>query len=154
MSCESNIRDVFHEAGRRVTTSRVHVASVLWHAGGHRSAEEIHALVHGEDPGSAVSLSTVYRTLDMLSRMRLVSEVDEGGGRAAYQWLNAAKAHHHLLCSRCAAEGALSGELFERLEAAIRDETGFEPFLDHFVVAGLCRDCAARGDERAGGARE
>jgi Fur family ferric uptake transcriptional regulator len=154
MSCQSNIRDVFHEAGRRVTTSRLHVAAVLRHAGGHRTAEQIHALVHGDDPGSAISLSTVYRTLDTLARMRLVSEVDEGGGRAAYQWLDATKPHHHLLCNRCAAEGALSGELFERLETAIRDETGFEPFLDHFVIAGLCRDCAAYGDEHAGVAAE
>ena len=152
MSCEASTRDVFHEAGRRVTTSRLHVASVLRHAGGHRTADEIHALVHGDDPGSTISLSTVYRTLDTLARMRLVSEVDEGGGRAAYQWLDALKAHHHLLCNRCGARGALSGELFERLEAAIREQTGFEPFLDHFVIAGLCRNCASRADEPAGGA--
>ena len=152
MSCEASTREVFHDAGRRITTSRVNVASALRHARGHRTAEEIHALVQGGDPGFTISLSTVYRTLDTLARMRLVSEVDEGGGRAGYQWLEAAKAHHHLLCNRCEAERSLSDELFERLETAIREQTGFEPFLDHIVMSGLCRECASRGGESVAGA--
>ena len=158
MSCETQTRQVLSDSGRRVTTPRLRIASVLRHAGGHRTADEIHALVRGDDPDTAISLSTVYRTLDTLQEMRLVSSVDEGVGRAAYQWLDSAQPHHHLVCKGCGAEAALDGEIFDRLSAAVREETGFEPFLDHFVISGLCRDCAetpspvesARGLEAAG----
>ena len=150
MSCEPDTRQMLRETGRRVTTPRLRVASVLRHAEGHRTAEQIYELIHGNDPGAAISLSTVYRTLDTLREMRLVTAVDEGGGRAAYQWLNAEQPHHHLACRRCGAGSVLDGDLFERLSGTIREETGFEPFLDHFVIAGLCRDCASRSDAPAG----
>ncbi len=142
MSCETQTRQILRDTGRRVTTPRLRIASMLRHAGGHRTADEIHALVRGDDPDSAISLSTVYRTLDTLQEMRLVSSVDEGVGRAAYQWLDSAESHHHLVCRGCGAEAALDGEIFDRLSAAVRKATGFEPFLDHFVISGLCRDCA------------
>ena len=148
MSCELQTRRVLRETGRRVTSPRLRVASVLRHAGGHRTAEQIHEQVQRGDPDSTISLSTVYRTLDTLEQMRLVSAIDERAGRAAYQWLDAEQPHHHLVCNSCGAEGALGGELFERLSAAIREQTGFEPFLDHFAISGLCRDCArAAADE-------
>ncbi len=142
MSCESQTRQILRDTGRRVTTPRLRIASLLRHARGHRTADEIHALVRGDDPDTAISLSTVYRTLDTLQEMRLVSAVDEGVGRAAYQWLDSAEPHHHLVCKGCGAEAALDGEMFDRLSAAVREATGFEPFLDHFVISGLCRDCA------------
>lgn len=150
MSCHADTRAVLRRAGRRATTPRVQVACALRHAGGHRSAAAIHARVREEHGGDAPALSTVYRTLDALREMRLVSEVDDGSG-AAYQWLNADERHHHLVCGRCGAGHDLDGALFERLRAAIHDETGFEAFLDHFVIAGLCRACAQAAP--AGGAR-
>ena len=153
MSCEPQTRQVLRDTGRRVTTPRLRIASVLRHARGHRTADEIHALVRGDDPDTAISLSTVYRTLDTLQEMRLVSSVDEGVGRAAYQWLDSAEPHHHLVCKGCGAEAALDGEIFDRLSATVREETGFEPFLDHFVISGLCRDCAGTASP-VEGARE
>ena len=80
MSCESDIRNVLRDTGRRVTTPRLRIASVLRHAGGHRTAQQIHEAVTGDDAASVISLSTVYRTLETLRAMRLVAEVDEGGG--------------------------------------------------------------------------
>ena len=152
MSCESDIRNVLRDTGRRVTTPRLRIASVLRHAGGHRTAQQIHEAVTGDDAASVISLSTVYRTLETLRAMRLVAEVDEGGGRAAYQWLDAEEPHHHLVCTGCGAEHALGGELFQRLNAAIRDQTGFETFLDHFRLSGLCAGCAAGRRASVGGA--
>ena len=152
MSCESDTRNALRDTGRRVTTPRLRIAAVLRHAGGHRTAEQIHAAVAGEDAASAISLSTVYRTLDTLREMRLVAEVDEGGGCAAYQWLDTEEPHHHLVCTGCGAERALGGGPFQRLNAAIREQTGFEPFLDHFLISGLCAGCAAERGSPAGGA--
>ena len=156
MSCETETAQVLREAGQKTTPQRLMILSALRHADGHLTANDIFEQVRMEYP--YVDISTVYRTLDTLQEMRLVSSVDEGVGRAAYQWLDSAQPHHHLVCKGCGAEAALDGEIFDRLSAAVREETGFEPFLDHFVISGLCRDCAetpspvesARGLEAAG----
>lgn len=141
MSCHADTRAALRRSGRRATTPRVQVACALRHAGGHRSAAAIHSLVREEHAGSAPALSTVYRALDALREMRLVSEVDDGGG-AAYQWLADGQGHHHLVCARCGRGNDVGDALFDRLRAAIREETGFEAFLDHFVISGLCPACA------------
>ncbi len=146
MSCEPELTRAIREGGRRCTPQRLRVATALRHVGGHRTAEEIRALVTAEAPRAPLPLSTVYRALDMLKALRLVSEV-EAGGRAAFEWVDGERPHHHLVCQRCGAEQRLDPVLLDRLGASIRGATGFEAHLDHLAVAGLCAQCrAARGD--------
>ncbi len=127
------------------------MASALRHAGGHCSAAEIYDHLLASDRETAISLATVYRTLETLKSLRVVSEVHDGSGAASYQWLDEGEAHHHLLCMDCGSRSDLDGALFDRVRGAIRQETGFEPFIDHLTIRGLCRDCVERG-EQAGGA--
>ncbi len=136
MSCEQDTRNTLHQRGRRVTSPRMRIASVLRHGEGHRSAEEIHREVDPE----GIALSTVYRTLDTLTELRLVSAVDEGGS-AGYQWLDGEEHHHHLRCHRCGAESALEGVSLELLSREIAAATGFEAYLDHLSIPGLCAAC-------------
>jgi Fur family ferric uptake transcriptional regulator len=140
MSCESETELAIREGGRRLTGQRLRVAVALRHAGGHRSAEEVRDLVaHGRR--SDLPLSTVYRALDALKALRLVSEV-AGESHAEYEWVDAARPHHHLVCERCGAEQPLDPALIDSLHERIRSVTGFSAHLDHVALPGLCRDCA------------
>ena len=148
MSCEPDLERAIRAGGRRFSPQRLRVATALRHAGGHRTAEEIHALVAsstvaGADAGPALPLSTVYRALDTLKTLRLVSEVD-AGGRAAFEWVDSERPHHHLVCQQCGVEQRLDTALLDRLSASIREATGFEAHLDHLAVAGLCGQCLAK----------
>ena len=52
----------------------------------------------------AVGLTTVYRTLDLLVQMGLVSKFNFGEGRARYELSQGPKGvrhHHHLICTGC-----------------------------------------------------
>lgn len=150
MSCEPELARAIREGGRRFTPQRLRVATALRHAGGHRTAEEIRALVTAADPRAPLPLSTVYRALGTLKALRLVSEV-EGGGRAAFEWVDGERPHHHLVCQGCGAEERLDSALLDRLGASIRDATGFEAHLDHLAVAGLCAECGAARRRRGPG---
>ncbi len=142
MSCEQETALALHAAGRRSTTPRIKVASALQHAGGHLTAEEIHALIQETDHQAAIALSTVYRTLETLKEIRLVAEAD-GGPRATYEWVDREHPHSHLMCRACGREAMLPPQFVAEFASRIEATAGFEVHLDHFVVPGLCADCRA-----------
>ena len=85
----------FAEQGYRLTPQRMMVLSAIENSTNHISAEEIYARVAAEYPH--VNISTVYRTLELLKRLGLVTETDLGGGRVRYHPAERGH-HHHLIC--------------------------------------------------------
>ncbi len=142
MSCEGEIRSAIRSAGRRYTAQRGRVLSVLRHAGGHRSAEQVFDAVQGDDPHSSVALSTIYRTLASLEEMRLVASMRAAGGETVYEAVAGEDRHHHLICTRCGVTVETDLASLERLEQEIRERTGFEPQIRHLGIPGLCATCS------------
>jgi Fur family ferric uptake transcriptional regulator len=116
------------------------ILSVLRHAGQHLSANEILDVVKQTYP--FVDVSTVYRTLSVFKRMRLVAETDLGTGDYSYEWLESRR-HHHLICRSCDTVVAVEHSPVEALGQALLAEHGFHSDLDHFAIFGLCRNCYA-----------
>ncbi|WP_322817418.1 Fur family transcriptional regulator [Tepidiforma sp.] len=145
MSCENDIAERLRRAGFRLTPQRLLIVRALRHGGRHMSAGEIAEEVHKVHP--YVDLSTVYRTLDVLKRTRLVTSTDMGSGDVLFEWA-AEEPHHHLICSVCGHVVEIGPEYFRPLEERLRTELGFEPDMHHFAVFGLCRECRdSAGDE-------
>ncbi|MFM9108561.1 MAG: transcriptional repressor, partial [Chloroflexota bacterium] len=84
-----------------------------------------------------VNRSTVYRTLEMLRDMGLVSETDLGGGVRQYERIEGR--HHHLICQGCGGQLELDDALVAPLRQAISRQYGFAAGIDHLAVFGLCR---------------
>ena len=84
------------ELGYRMTPQRLMIVSAIENSDQHISAEEIYVQVVAKYPH--VNMSTVYRTLEMLKRLGLVTETDMGEGRVRYH--PAEKGHHHHLVCR------------------------------------------------------
>lgn len=125
--------------GGRVTTARRAVLSVLLVEGRpHASAEEVAAAVHARHPD--VHLSTVYRTLDALERLGVVTHVHLGHGRAIYHLTD--ELHHHAACEACGDVIQLPATIFTGVQANLRDRYGFELDAHHFALVGRCRACA------------
>ncbi|MDD4859400.1 MAG: Fur family transcriptional regulator, partial [Dehalococcoidales bacterium] len=70
------------EKGYRLTPQRMMVLEAIEDNPNHVSAEEIHAQVAAKYPN--VNISTIYRTLELLKKLGLVTETDLGGGRVRY----------------------------------------------------------------------
>ena len=76
MSCEQEFFKQLHQRGFRLTPQRELVLKVLHEIDRAASADEIYTQVSARN--SAVELSTVYRTLDLLTSFNLVTVIDAG----------------------------------------------------------------------------
>ena len=144
MSCETETAQVLREAGQKTTPQRLMILSALRHADGHLTANDIFEQVRMEYP--YVDISTVYRTLSVLTELRLVSDTDMGTGDTTYEWVREQRRHHHLICRGCDNVVSLDHQYLEDLGAEIFAESGFKPDIDHFAIFGLCASCQRRAE--------
>jgi Fur family transcriptional regulator, ferric uptake regulator len=92
--------------------------------------------------GRRVGRASVYRVLDELESLGLVSRVDIGDGVARYEpQRHAAEHHHHLVCDGC---GRLTPFQDDALEQAIRrlaDRVSFDVSDHDVTLHGCCERC-------------
>lgn len=138
MSCEEDTADLLRRAGHKMTPQRLMIVRALRHAEGHLSATQIVDQVRGDYP--FVDVSTVYRTLDVLKRMRLATSTDMGSGDVLFEWVPE-QPHHHLICTSCGYVSEIEHRYLLGLEESVRDDFGFSPDMHHFAIFGLCRGC-------------
>lgn len=141
MSCEQESATVLRRVEMKLTPQRLMVLTALRHASGHLSAADVFEQVRTAYP--YVDISTVYRTLNALKQMRLVTETDMGAGDLAYEW--ARERHHHLICSGCDSVTELDHLYLQRLGADLLATHGFAADLDHFAIFGRCAACRVDG---------
>jgi Fur family ferric uptake transcriptional regulator len=124
--------------GLRMTRQRILILQALCDLEGHASAEQVYERValHRRD----VDLSTVYRTLEKLRNLRILSQADLGRGCAEYEIVTE-RPHHHLVCQGCGRMIDLDHAYLAPVAEAIHQGFGFDPVFDHLAIFGLCRGC-------------
>jgi Fur family transcriptional regulator, ferric uptake regulator len=129
--------DALRASGYRVTPQRqlvLEAVSRLQHA----TPEEIFAEVRQTARG--VNVSTVYRTLELLEQLDLVSHTHLGHGAPRYHM--AAEAEHvHLVCQQCERVTEVDKSAVRPLVVALEQGQGFQTDVGHLTVYGLCADC-------------
>ena len=138
MKQQESIANRLSELGYRLTPQRVMVLSAIEDSDDHISAEEIYAQIVAKYP--QVNISTVYRTLELLKRLGLVTETDLGGGRVRYHSVEKGH-HHHLVCQECGAIIDLDESVLASVKDTLRREYKFIADLRHLAVFGHCVNC-------------
>jgi Fur family ferric uptake transcriptional regulator len=138
MSGHFSLIENLRQQGYRLTPQREMVLEAIHESQGHVSAEEIYAKVQARNP--CVSISTVYRTLELLKQLHIVCEIDLGGGYVCYE-LADERRHHHLVCQQCGEVLELDDEMLTPLKDTLWQEYGFEADLEHLAIFGCCRHC-------------
>lgn len=134
-----------HAAGLAITPQRLAIFRALASSDAHPSAEELHAAVRREMP--ALSLATVYKTLDTLAAIGAVRPVSRLGARG--RWDANLAPHHHLLCTAC---GRVTDVVEPRLDAAgrpakaVATRHGFAADGHAVEIFGRCARCRRRMD--------
>jgi Fe2+ or Zn2+ uptake regulation protein len=123
----------------RLTKQRAAVLRALGD-GKHLSAETILERVRAEMP--AVSLGTIYRTLDILREIGLVQIFSFAGSAARYE--AALEKHHHVLCSNCKELINVRADGLTELAHEIANREGYADIDFSLTIVGRCSDCAAR----------
>jgi Fur family ferric uptake transcriptional regulator len=134
MSCKQTLQ----ERGYRLTPQRIMVLDALHSVDRHISAEEIFAKVKAKYPYA--NISTVYRTLELLKELGLVTEIDLDDGRIRYHLAEKGH-HHHLVCSKCGSIIDLPESALLQLTRALASDYQFQADLRHLAIFGLCAKC-------------
>ncbi|MBV9102646.1 MAG: transcriptional repressor [Candidatus Eremiobacteraeota bacterium] len=121
----------------RLTKQRAAVLRAL-SGGGHLSAEGILHRVREEIP--AVSLGTIYRTLEILRAIGLVQAFTHGGDAARYE--AALDKHHHLLCSQCRHVLNVHAPELARIVYEVASAENFDQVDYSLTIVGRCARCA------------
>lgn len=144
MTSAAGLPDELRARGYRATPQRQLVLEAV-QALGHSTPEEIAAYVQRGLP--SVNLSTVYRALDLLEELGLVTHTHLGHGAPTYHPADASD-HLHLVCRACGAVEQVDNSYVEPMAGSLRRSHGFVVDVAHVAVHGRCAACVA--DEESG----
>ncbi|CAM3186670.1 Fur family transcriptional regulator [Saccharomonospora xinjiangensis] len=135
------VLDQLRSQGQRITGARRAVVETLAHIGGHPSAEELLHRVRQRYP--TVHRATVYRTLDTLSELGVVTHVHLGDGASTYHLAlgPAHPGHLHAKCRECGRIVDLPGDLLGPVADRLAREREFELDPAHVALSGRCGGC-------------
>lgn len=103
------------------------------------SAVEIqHAL---RDGGRGAARASVYRILEELERLRLVTRIDVGQGLARFEAAREDGHHHHMVCDGCGEVTPFEDDELERSIHRLTDRVAFVVRDHEVVLHGACADC-------------
>lgn len=125
-------------SGPRATRQRSAVAAALDDVEDFRSAQDLYGMLR--QSGHAVGLSTVYRTLQILSEAGEVDVLRTADGEAVYRRCSQGH-HHHLVCRQCARAIEVEGPTVEHWAAAVAGQHGFADIAHTLEIFGTCADC-------------
>ena len=103
----------------------------------HPSADDVAGRIAVVAP--EVHLSTVYRTLNTLTELGVVTHVHLDHGRSVYHFVHQDEAH--LVCRVCGAVEHLEHDVFGAAQDAIEQATGFRVEQGHFAWSARCPAC-------------
>ncbi|MBK9216175.1 MAG: transcriptional repressor [Chloracidobacterium sp.] len=131
--------------GLRRTNQRDLILETFLSTEGHLTSEDLYGLVHKQD--DSIGLTTIYRTLKVLTEAGLASEVRFGDGKTYYEHLYDHEHHDHMICTACGRVIEFFSPDIESLQDEMADKFGFRPTHHSLRMWGLCSDCHERADE-------
>lgn len=128
--------------GYKLTPQRRAVLDIIIkNEGKHLTVEELYDLVKVECP--EIGLATVYRTIQLLEEIGVVSKLDLNDGCSRYELVHGSEIHqhHHLICTNCGKVMEVQGDLLDSLEEKIENQYDFLVKNHSVKFYGLCSDC-------------
>lgn len=104
------------------------------------SLKDIHDYIDEQMPG--VDRSSIYRNLETFQKLDIIQELNLPGVGKRYQYVLDKKVHHYFICKACGKANRGSEELFEKIDAALKDIHGFSKANLSVVFYGYCAKCS------------
>ena len=131
--------DHIQAAGLRKTGQRDLILEIFLSTEEHLTSEDLHSLVHKKDP--TVGLTTVYRTLKLLTEAGLAREVRFGDNKTYYEHHYNHEHHDHMICTECGKVIEFFSPDIEDLQDQMASNFGFKPTHHSLRMWGVCSDC-------------
>jgi Fur family ferric uptake transcriptional regulator len=121
----------------RITPQRRVILEELKMADCHVTADEVYKMVRARLP--RISLGTVYRNLEILSRLGMIQKLEIGGMQKRFD--GNTRDHYHLRCLRCGRIEDAPMEPQTVLEASVEALTDYKILGHRLEFIGLCFTC-------------
>lgn len=126
-----------------MTAQRRALVEAIQDAREHLDAGSLLELARKREPN--IDRATVYRTLELLKKFRLIDELDlmHLDGEKHFYEVKTRRDHVHLACFGCGKIEEFSTPIYDRLKSEISKQTGFSIRVTRLEAGGYCRACAA-----------
>ncbi len=124
--------------GFKITKQREEILEIFMKHGGHPSAEEIYDTLKKRK--SKMGLATVYRTLNMLKSIGVISERKWGDNKLRFEITS--EHHDHLICIKCGKIIEFVDDTIEARQQEIAKRFGFKITGHRHELIGTCKDCS------------
>jgi Fur family ferric uptake transcriptional regulator len=128
------------DAGYRRGGARAALIELLGEQRCALSAAEIEdALKHRE--GRGVARASIYRILEELEALRMITRVEVGQGLARFEAAREEGHHHHMVCDACGRVIPFEDPDLERSIERLAERVTFTVAEHDVVLHGACADC-------------
>jgi Fur family transcriptional regulator, ferric uptake regulator len=129
--------------GYRLSGPRSAVVETLADLGCSVTAKEIADRLH--DQGQDVGVASIYRTLELLDKLRLTRRVDAAEGVARYEPMGpSGEHHHHIVCDRCGEVSTFEDSDLERAIERLARRVDYAIEGHDVTLRGECPTCRVR----------
>ena len=118
------LKEVLKKEGLRFTKQRMAVWDEIKDSNEHHDADKIYENIKSKNLN--VSRATVYRTLDILAKNKLIRKLDVGDGRIRYEAKISKDHHDHMICLETGKIIEFYNEEIERLQDTIAKKHGYK----------------------------
>ena len=127
------------DEGFRVTPQRVAIVDYLLKTEDHPSAELIHKVIRKKYP--MVSLSTIYKTLELLKEKKFVNEIEvEGEARFDAH----TDEHINLVCMNCGKIDDIGDDSLMEIQTKAARKSKYLIVKGSFELFGYCSNCKSK----------
>jgi Fur family ferric uptake transcriptional regulator len=138
---ESSLAELLRSRGLRLTAQRQLILEAVLNLG-HATPEQVHNAVR--EVAAGVNITTIYRTLELLERLGLVTHTHLSHGSPTYHAAGE-DLHIHLVCRQCGAVDEIEPELLRPLADQLAADRGFAVDIGHVALFGVCAECGNGG---------
>ena len=127
----------------RMTRQRRIIIEELRNVSSHPTADEVYRRVRNRLP--RISLGTIYRNLETLSKSGIVQKLELGGAQKRFDVHS--DDHYHLLCTKCGRLEDVEAKPIPDIENMFRNASGYQITGHQLVLTGLCPDCIKKNSK-------
>lgn len=133
------------KAGLRRTEQRDLILETFLLTEEHLTSEDLYSIVSKQDP--CIGLTTVYRTLKLLTDAGLAREVRFGDNKTYYEHHFNHEHHDHMICTECGIVIEFLSPDIESLQEQMASNLGFKATHHSLRMWGICSECQKRAIE-------
>ncbi len=121
---KQSLKLILKKEGMRYTKQRLAILKQIETSSGHHDAESIYSTLKSKKLN--VSRATVYRTLDILIKNKLIRKLDLGDGPIKYESRKDDDHHDHMICLETGDIIEFFDEDLERIQEKIAESYGYK----------------------------